>query len=386
MRKSYKPGDTASSGYVIDEVLGESKIACVFTSTDNQIRWEYRANGGVPLEEHGAMILHFDLVLYKIKTLNLDLEKKKPLYLLAGKLLFSGLNGHVNTEPVVLFREVETEIEKNRTPSELAVDNFDLAIICALTDIELTSILNLTDWERMPVAKNDPQTYYRSKWKTMKGRELNVIVASPNHMGVSCSGVLAAKLIWKYKPNVVAMTGIAAGVRSDKQGFGDIIIADQTYDFGSSKVVDADGGSKIFPSSNPLATNSRALGILKEWKRERTNLDSIKKGWPALQPRTDLNIHVGPLFTSPLVLDSKSSIQSLMESSRKLAGIEMESHAVHRACNDTIEPPPIFLCLKAICDFAEDKVDDWQHYAAYVSAVLLKKFIEEEWESLSVNA
>lgn len=382
MTNLYKPGDKSSSGYTIDEILGESKVACVFTTTDNQIRWEYRANNGIPLEEHGAIILYFDQVLYQIRTLDLDAEQKKPLYLYAGKVLFSGLNNHSKEQPSELFEKLEAEISKKRNPLDFDVTQIDLAIICALSDVELESILSLSKWERVPSEKTDPQTYYQTKWHTKKGTELNVIAAAPNHMGVTCSGVLAAKLIWKYKPKVVAMTGIAAGVKAKKQGFGDIIIPDQTYDFGSSKTVESDGLVKVLPSSNPLAINSRALGIFKEWKRERTNLDAIKKEWPAQKPLTELNIHIGPMFSSPTVLDSKKSIETLVEASRKLVGVEMESHAVHRACTETVDPQPIFICLKSICDFAQDKEDDWQHYAAHTSSKLLLTFVTEEWESV----
>ncbi len=154
----------------------------------------------------------------------------------------------------------------------------------------------------------------------------------------------------------------------------------------ASKIVEKDGGSRIIPSSNSLSINPRVLGIFKELKRERTNLDLIKKKWPAQSPSAELNIHIGPMFSSPLVMDSKPDIDSLVLHSRKLAGIEMESHAVHRACNDTREPQPVFICLKSICDFAQNKGDDWQHYAAYTSANLLSAFVFKEWESLCVNA
>ena len=67
---------------------------------------------------------------------------------------------------------------------------------------------------------------------------------------------------------------------------------------------------------------------------------------------------------------------------RKLIGVEMEAHSVHRACSDTIEPSTVFFCAKSICDFAEGKNDDWQHYAAFTSARFLHKFIVAEWSTL----
>ncbi len=231
---SYKPGELSGSGYTVDEILGDSSDVCVYTTKDNLLRWEYKANDGVPLEEHGAIILHFNSLMCQIEMLELDRKKRRPLYLLLGKALFSGLNSHAKYEPGSLFNKVEEEICKYQKPVVSDVEAFDLAIICALTDIELMSVLSVADWQRMPLSKDDPQSYYRSVWVTNMGKALNVIAAAPNHMGVTCAGVLATKLVWKFKPKMVAMTGIAAGVRSERQAFGDIIIPDQTYDYGSS--------------------------------------------------------------------------------------------------------------------------------------------------------
>lgn len=61
----------------------------------------------------------------------------------------------------------------------------------------------------------------------------------------------------------------------------------------------------------------------------------------------------------------------------------MEAYAVHRACKDTIEPAPRFLCLKSISDFGHGKADEWQHYAAYTAAELWYRFLVEEWENLA---
>ena len=38
--------------------------------------------------------------------------------------------------------------------------------------------------------------------------------------------------------------------------------------------------------------------------------------------------------------------------------------------------------MKSICDFAHDKDDDWQDYAAYTSSELCHRFIVAEWDRL----
>lgn len=60
----------------------------------------------------------------------------------------------------------------------------------------------------------------------------------------------------------------------------------------------------------------------------------------------------------------------------------MEAYAVHRACKDAMTPAPIYLSLKSICDFAENKDDDWQPYAALTTTQLCHDFPVAQWETL----
>jgi nucleoside phosphorylase len=202
-------------------------------------------------------------------------------------------------------------------------------------------------------------------------------------MGLVASGVLAAKMIWRFRPKLVCIVGIAAGAKSGKQGFGDILAPDQTFDYGSGKTTFTKGAIQILPNPNPLQISAKLQGRLNEWQRERTSLDTILKSWPAKKPRTQLDLHIGPLFSSPTVLDASRPVKEVTSHWRKLIGVEMEAHAVHRACHDTVEPVPMFLCLKSICDFTQGKNDDWQHFAAFTSAQLLYKFLIAEWPTLS---
>ncbi len=390
--KIYKVGEKSSTGHKIAEILGQSPLACVYTTADNQLRWVYYPNDGLLPDKLGAMIARFDTLMSDIKALHVDPEIKRDIFMLLGKSLFVALNSKKPKSLPNVFKEVERRISNHaeaRSTSNLKsagdkdLIKFDVAIVCALHEPELTSVLSIGRWSQVPALVGDPQTYYSSVWRAKEGQNIRVVVAAPNYMGLTASGVLASKIVWRFRPRLLAIVGIAAGARSDKQGFGDILAPDQTFDYGSGKTTLVGRKSKVLPNPNPLQINAKLHGRLKEWQRERTSLDNIVKMWRAEVPLTRLQLHIGPLFSSPTVLDNTQSIDEAMSHWRKLIGIEMEAHAVHRACHDTIEPAPMFLCLKSICDFAEGKDDKWQHYAAYTSARLLYKFLVAEWPRLS---
>ena len=85
------------------------------------------------------------------------------------------------------------------------------------------------------------------------------------------------------------------------------------------------------------------------------------------------------------MVDSLRSVKRVMEHWRKLIGIEIEAYAGHQACKDAVASAPIYLCLKSICDFAENKDDAWQPYAAFTAAQLCYRFLIAERENLLVQ-
>jgi nucleoside phosphorylase len=261
---------------------------------------------------------------------------------------------------------------------------FDIAIVCALREPELEKVLETGTelWEEVPQERNDPHTYHRNVYTTRKGNRLRVVAAAPNQMGLAASAVLATKIILRFRPKLVAMVGIAAGVKSESQGFGDILAAEHTFDYGAGKEGDKKGNVTFKPDPKPLDIDTALHARLKEWQAEGYELDNIRRNWPAAKPRTALALHVGPLGSGAAVVDSRRSVKRVMEHWRKLIGIEMEAYAVHRACKDAVAPAPMYLCLKSICDFAENKDDAWQPYAAFTAAQLCYRFLTAEWENL----
>jgi nucleoside phosphorylase len=93
-------------------------------------------------------------------------------------------------------------------------------------------------------------------------------------------------------------------------------------------------------------------------------------------------MHLGPVGAADQVIDDASRVLEIQLNWRKLIGVEMETYGVYRAVHESPEPKPRAVSFKAVCDFAAEKNDDWQEYAAFVAAEFAAKFIKREWESL----
>ncbi len=259
----------------------------------------------------------------------------------------------------------------------------DVAIITALHKPELDAVLRTLKGQRTVRPPSDPTTYYEGIWSA-GDVSLRIVAAAPTEMGMSASGVLASKLILKYRPKLVAMAGIAAGAKRSNQRFGDILIAEHTLDYGSGKLT----AKRFEPDPRPIAINPLLLDRVKSWLASDESiaaLEQISNRWPGTIPMDKLSAHVGPLGSGAAVLGDETPIRRLRSAWRKLVGIEMEAHAAHLACRDAVHPSCPFICAKAVCDFASKKDDRWQKYAAYTSANFLNVFLCSHWQDLGLK-
>ena len=84
----------------------------------------------------------------------------------------------------------------------------DIAVVCALPDVELSAVLRLPcGWQ--PLDFRQDETRYYTGILPGKSKRLHVIAAAAPRMGIAASAVLTTKMISLYRPRYVVMIGIA---------------------------------------------------------------------------------------------------------------------------------------------------------------------------------
>ena len=264
--------------------------------------------------------------------------------------------------------------------SEADGEKCDVAIITALAHNEFQAILKLpvnVKWTRLTY-KDDPVDYYKTTVETAQG-EKHVIAACCGRMGFTKTAALTTKTILKFDPSLIVMTGITAGIRS-KTNYGDIIIADIVWDWGSGKVKSSNLEQLFLPSPHQVAISEQLRNCALRLRDAGRFIDGIERGWVAPKPNNRVGIVVGSIASGSVVLESSVSIQQILSHNRDTVGIEMESYGFMLACDTTKSSPVPALVIKSVCDFGdEEKSDDWQDYCSYMSANFAYKFITEEF-------
>jgi len=187
-------------------------------------------------------------------------------------------------------------------------------------------------------------------------------------------------MILLFKPRFIAMVGIAAGTRSGNRGYGDILVADPSVDYASGKVSFTNGLEVFHPDPFPLPINVSLRTVVQEDARTRAGLTNVMTAWSGPRPGTDLRVHIGAMGAADQVVDSGARVAEVQRNWRKLIGLEMETYALYRAAHEAPQPRPLYASFKAVCDFAAEKTDIWQSYAAFAAARYAKRFVTEHWD------
>jgi len=246
----------------------------------------------------------------------------------------------------------------------------DIVIISAL-QLEMDAIRRLP-WNWQPDEVLDDSQFFSRGWIPTAHREISVVAAVCTRMGLVSAAVLASKLVTHFRPKLVVMPGICAGVR-DRVALGDVVCAEMSWDYQSGKHASLPGFQMDphFLQADPFIS-TRIENIARD---EDLSLQ-IWRGWNPKFPAPPKIVR-GPVASGSAVIADSDITESIIRQQRKLTAIEMELYGVFYACSQAHRPKPIVLGLKGVCDFADDEKDDSaQVYAAYTSAEFVRAFCE----------
>ena len=249
------------------------------------------------------------------------------------------------------------------------------AAIVYVTEMERQAVMRMFDWKQMRVP-GDEQEYYEACIERGT-KQLRVISAQQDEMGMTASATLTMKMIHHFSPEYVIMPGIAAGTgkirQTDDQMYGDVVLASAVWNFSNGKFVSPHQAEIVFGEIGfkPRPTTVTISGDYIE--RIIAHIGSDKN---------EFYVHLGPMASGTAVVANRSVLQKqVITSFRDTEGVEMEGYGVAYAVSHAFEPKPHTIIAKSICDFADERKDDrYQKFAAYTSCGFVKELLENVLE------
>jgi len=254
-----------------------------------------------------------------------------------------------------------------------SADRADILLLTGLHE-ELQWIQQVTGFPFKRVVRQG--TSYLVADVTRGSRSVRIVTLRQLEKGLTTAAITATKALCIWKPSVVVMTGICAGVRGSV-GLGDLVVATQCFEHSSGQLRDG----HLIPFQNRVAIQPWLLDFLTSLTDSPAMLQQIQAGYT--QPLPDgfvSNIHYGAMACGPHVIKDQAYIDQLKAREYSLLGLDMESYGVALAASmcsthaKTIFP----LIVKGVTDFADSgKSDTWHDYCSYASAAFVLALLEQ---------
>jgi nucleoside phosphorylase len=255
--------------------------------------------------------------------------------------------------------------QKDRIPFQS-----DLCVIAALNTPELSALKSL-NWNWSSAQSIDEVNFYYEGRFDAGGASRTVVAGAAPRMGMVAAAILSLKMINQFRPRLLVMIGICAGLK-DSCYIGDVLVGDPVWDWQMGKHVN--GAFRIAPDQIdiPTAVSERfvQLGENKQLWFDAWNT------YPGVKPNNIPVVRIGPITSGSAVLADERILSDIKDTQhRKLLGVEMELYGMYAAARDASPPIPVTFGLKAVSDYADDKKSDqFQAYASHMSVHALAAF------------
>lgn len=283
-------------------------------------------------------------------------------------------------EPVLPIAEIAAHVVtilEGELAAEVHAAPTDVLVLTALP-VELSAArMAFGVDEETPAAKTDiGQNHWRVQLRTSKGTVATCTIATFGTAGNVDAAVTTATLLMEFKPKLVIMIGIAAGMR-DKTALGDVVIADRVVAYEGAALL-AGGQIEARPEmyrpdfsvqqdiSNYLASAKSVTEHLGR-ARERQGLE-----FPATSLAGDVSKGLMPkaatFASGEKLLRDPEKFRQQRELHGKVEVAEMEAVGIFAACTQHRVPS---LVIRGISDFGDEKKDNSFHDLASRAAAIV---------------
>jgi adenosylhomocysteine nucleosidase len=195
------------------------------------------------------------------------------------------------------------------------------------------------------------------------------VVVKPPRMGMTDAAIVTTQLLDAFRPSIVCMSGICAGIPG-KSEIGDVIIAESCFDYQVGKWTKTGFEYEAYPVA--IAEEIRAQ--LSQALDSKLNVKIREDlGFPELRDR---NLKFVTHASGSAVVADKAKRDEISGMHRKLASVEMEIYSFYRAASISVQKPVFFAAKGVVDDAGASKGDRYHDYGAISSARLIVAGLE----------
>jgi nucleoside phosphorylase len=269
--------------------------------------------------------------------------------------------------------------------------SYTIGIVTATID-EFKAIRKLITHESMlPTKREDSQIYYEGYFER-GSKKIKVILTQCHHQGTAAASNVTTKFVLRFKPNILAMIGHAAGNKNliGSLNIGDILICSQAVDYDQVSIIEkkgSDGKPQIRRKDRkmPIESDATIIRLLTDYCEKEGNLARIKDEYDNKELfESPLSYKTGLLISGDALVRSENWFQKTVSDNAGAIGLDMETYGVYYSGEYTLfKDKPIYISIKSVSDFGSHRSDFDEaikdhtirvKYATYTSAKLFYEF------------
>ena len=190
---------------------------------------------------------------------------------------------------------------------------------------------------------------------------------TPSRMGLVNMAVACTKAIELFRPKIVAMSGICAGVLGESK-YLDIIVGQVCWEYQTGKF--KDGKFKQEPYQVPIKPFFKTE--LEQLAEQPAFVAALKEGLYDTELK-ESGIRVAPISSGSVVIADAARMAEIGDQHRKWAALEMEMYSLYEAASQSVIEP-LFFGAKAVVDMGDSEKGDALHASA---CTLSARFVVE---------
>ena len=257
------------------------------------------------------------------------------------------------------FKTIVNAIESREKPVDIDF------IILATTDVEYSALENAIGFGQQNKLFTE-----RVYWSEIErsGKTLRGLCVKPDGMGPAPSAAVVSKILVRYKPAILGMVGICAGLDDDLE-IGDLVLFKSVHSWDQGKWSDEDGKSVFMPEMKTYSIDSSIETYVLDRERDGF-LTELYKNASGERPANAPRIRSGHAVSGSSVVASEEVVRRIKQT-RKPIGLDMETYGLYASIQTHRNRPRYFFSLKTVVDHGtKGKGDDWQKYGSIISSSL----------------
>lgn len=277
-----------------------------------------------------------------------------------------------DSEYTVTAKFTSKDNNKAHDEEKSEVETVDVVLITAVEDEYLAVRKNFRN--AFAEYYNNGFKYCLVNYEIAHGKTVVMAIFKQTNMGLVSASMTATYAVNKFNPKILLMCGVCAGVEG-KSNLGDLIVFSPVFDYGSGKY----SSGRFFPDYRQRQIDGSVRPIVEKMRCDINLRREIKDAWENHigKPETELTIHIYPAGSGAAVITDEAVMEEIKNHQRTLGAIDMEAFAIAEVASAALTKEIPWLVVKGVQDFASPlKNDQFREYAAFVSGVFAKHFIE----------